>query len=81
MESILGNAAPRVRGFVDFGARAGLQYSYAAMGRGKIRTLKSLFDGESPVEQILEVLRTVTDEVFAPFFAAARYERLPLFAH
>jgi protein-tyrosine phosphatase/nicotinamidase-related amidase len=81
VESILGNAAPRVRGFVDFGERAGLRYSYAAMGRGRIRTLKSLFEDGTPTEAIIEVLRTVTDEVFAPFFAAARYERLPLFAH
>jgi protein-tyrosine phosphatase/nicotinamidase-related amidase len=81
VEAILGNAAPRVRGFVDFGERAGLRYSYAAMGRGRIRTLKSLFEDGTSTEAIIHVLRTVTDEVFAPFFAAARYERLPLFAH
>ena len=81
VESVLGNAAPRVRGFVDLGARAGLQYSYAAMGRGKIRTLKSLFEAGASVAQIVDVLTTVMDEILAPFFAAARYERLPLFGH
>jgi len=81
VESILGNSAPSVRGFVDFGARAGIRYSYAAMGRGRIRTLKSLFEHDTPIDQLREVIRTVFDEVFAPFFAAARYEQLPLFVH
>ncbi len=81
VESVLGNAAPRVRGFVDLGAWAGLQYSYAAMGRGEIRTLKSLFESGASVERIVDVLTTVMDEILAPFFAAARYERLPLFGH
>src|SRR5262249_7146933 len=33
VEEVLGNNAPRVRGFVDLGDRAGLKYSYAAMGK------------------------------------------------
>ncbi len=81
VEAVLGNAAPRVQGFVDVGDRAGIRYSFAAMGAGRVRTLKSMFEDGAPVETLLDVLRTVTDEIFAPFFAAARYERLPLFVH
>src|SRR5262249_34275650 len=44
IEEVLGNNAPRVRGFVDLGERAGIKYSYAAMGAGQVRTLKDLFD-------------------------------------
>ncbi|MFM2161419.1 MAG: hypothetical protein RLZZ383_931, partial [Pseudomonadota bacterium] len=81
VEAVLGNAAPRVQGFVDVGERAGIRYSFAAMGAGRVRTLKSMFENGAPVAAILDVLHTVTDEIFAPFFAAARYERLPLFVH
>ena len=37
IEDVLGNNAPRVRGFVDLANRAGLKYSYAAMGQGGVR--------------------------------------------
>jgi Ternary complex associated domain 9 len=42
IEEVLGNNAPSVRGFVDLGDRAGLKYSYAAMGQGRVRTLQAL---------------------------------------
>ena len=48
VEEVLGNNAPRVRGFVDFGDRAGLKYSYAAMGQGGVRTLQSMFAADIP---------------------------------
>ena len=47
VEDVLGNDAPRVRGFVDLADRAGLKYSYAAMGQGGVRTLQSLFAADS----------------------------------
>ncbi|MEN9800119.1 MAG: hypothetical protein RL653_3816 [Pseudomonadota bacterium] len=81
VQAVLGNSAPAVRGFVDAGSTAGIRYSYASMRQGRIRTLKSLFDAGAPTADIVRVLRHVFDEVFSPFFAAARYERLPLFEH
>ena len=48
VEEVLGNNAPRVRGFVDLADRAGLKYSYAAMGQGGVRTLQSMFAAERP---------------------------------
>src|SRR5207248_1466507 len=47
VEEILGNNAPSVRGFVDLGERAGIKYAFAAMGQGKVRTLKSLFEANA----------------------------------
>jgi protein-tyrosine phosphatase/nicotinamidase-related amidase len=81
IEEILGNNAPRVRGFVDLGARAGIKYSFAAMGAGTVRTLKEMFDEDVPVDVLEDVLRDALEEVLAPLYAAATYERLPLFEH
>ena len=81
VEDVLGNNAPRVRGFVDLGNRAGLKYSYAAMGQGGVRTLQSMFAADVPTRQLASLVRTAFDEVLGPLYAAARYERLPLFSH
>jgi protein-tyrosine phosphatase/nicotinamidase-related amidase len=78
VEEVLGNNAPRVRGFVDLGSRAGLKYSYAAMGRAGVRTLKELFEDDEPVEVLERVITMTFDEVLGPLYAAARYERLPI---
>lgn len=80
VEEILGNNAPSVRGFVDLGKKAGLKYSYAAMGQSGVRTLKSLFEQTSPIELIEIVIRMALEEVLGPLYAAARYERLPIFS-
>jgi hypothetical protein len=81
VEDVLGNNAPRVRGFVDLANRAGLKYSYAAMGQGGVRTLQSMFAADIPTTQLGSVVQTAFDEILGPLYAAARYERLPLFSH
>jgi protein tyrosine phosphatase (PTP) superfamily phosphohydrolase (DUF442 family) len=81
VEEILGNSAPSVRGFVDLGERAGIKYSYAAMGQGAVRTLKHLFDHDAPVEKLEEILRDVFEQILDRLYAAASYERCPVLAH
>jgi nicotinamidase-related amidase len=81
VEAVLGNNAPRVRGFVDLGDRAGLKYSYAAMGQGRVRTLQSMFAEEIPTGQLVGAIRAAFEEVLGPLYAAAQYERLPLFEY
>src|SRR5262249_31968444 len=81
VEDVLGNNAPRVRGFVDLANRAGLKYSYAAMGQGGVRTLQSMFAADLPTPRLASVVQTTFDEILGPLYAAARYERLPLFSH
>jgi nicotinamidase-related amidase len=81
VEEILGNSAPSVRGFVDLGERAGIKYSYAAMGQGQVRTLKALFESGAPQLKIDTILRSVFEEILGPLYAAARYEKLPILEH
>jgi protein-tyrosine phosphatase/nicotinamidase-related amidase len=81
VEAVLGNNAPRVRGFVDLGDRAGLKYAYAAMGQGRVRTLQAIFAAESATRRITSVVRGAFEEVLGPLYAAAHRERMPLFDH
>jgi protein-tyrosine phosphatase/nicotinamidase-related amidase/aminoglycoside phosphotransferase (APT) family kinase protein len=81
VEDVLGNNAPRVRGFVDLGERAGLKYAYAAMGHGQVRTLQAMFAAGVATRRIISVVRSAFEDVLGPLYAAARYERMPLFEH
>jgi nicotinamidase-related amidase/aminoglycoside phosphotransferase (APT) family kinase protein len=81
VEAVLGNNAPSVRGFVDLGDRAGLKYAYAAMGQGRVRTLQAMFSAETATRRIISVVRSAFEDVLGPLYAAARYERMPLFEH
>src|SRR5499427_4773087 len=81
VEAVLGNNAPRVRGFVDLGGRAGLKYAYAAMGHGQVRTLQAMFAAGVATRRIISVVRSAFEDVLGPLYAAARYERMPLFEH
>jgi protein-tyrosine phosphatase/nicotinamidase-related amidase/aminoglycoside phosphotransferase (APT) family kinase protein len=81
VEAVLGNNAPRVRGFADLGDRAGLKYAYAAMGQGQVRTLQAMFAAEAAPHRVISVVRSAFEDVLGPLYAAARYERMPLFEH
>ncbi|MFH1676660.1 MAG: isochorismatase, partial [bacterium] len=81
VEEILGNNAPRIMRYADFSERAGIKYSYAAMGRGKIHTFKSIYESGAEQKRIDEILNEVFRVIFEPFYAAATYERLPLLEH
>ncbi|WP_181197871.1 phosphatase domain-containing protein [Enhygromyxa salina] len=81
VEPILGNDAPRVLGYVDLGDRAGLKYAFAAMGQGGVRTFKSLYEADAPVERLVHALDDVFGDVLGRFERAALYEPLPLLAH
>ncbi len=78
VESILGNDAPSVLGFADFGERAGLKYAFAAMGAGKVQTFESLYTSGAPLERVESVLDDVFGDILGRFYSAAQYERLPL---
>lgn len=81
VEEVLGNSAPSVRGFVELGERAGIKYSYAAMGRGEVRTLKALFAHAETQQTIDDILHTTFLDILGNFYRAAQYEQLPLLSH
>ena len=81
VEAVLGNNAPSVRGFADLGDRAGLKYAYAAMGQGQVRTLQAMFAADTATRRLVSIVRSAFEDVLGPLYAAARYERIPLFEH
>ena len=82
VEAVLGNNAPRVTGLWSTSVTGlGLKYSYAAMGQGRVRTLRSMFAAGLPTGQLVAVVRAAFEEVLGPLYAAAQYERLPLFEY
>lgn len=81
VEAILGNHAPTLRGYADLGDRAALRFAFASMGSGKVKTFKSLVEGDAPLSQIGDVLDEVFERVLGRFQAAAQYERLPLLSY
>jgi protein-tyrosine phosphatase/nicotinamidase-related amidase len=80
VESVLGNHAPSVKGFVDLGGRAGIKYAFASMG-GRVQTLQSIYSAGAPQERIDALLHAVFGDVLGGLYAAAQYERLPLLDH
>lgn len=74
----LGNNVPSIRGYVDFGDRAAVRYAWAAMGHGRVRTFKHLWETGTPAEELCRILDQVFDEVLQPLYDAARYESFPL---
>ena len=79
---MLGNNAPRVRGFADLGDRAGLKYAYAAMGQGQVQTLQAMFAADAATRRIISVVRS-TEEVLGPLYGGplrthAAYRALPV---
>lgn len=81
VEGILGNDAPAVRGFVEAGERGGLKYAFAAMGSGRVRTFKQLYEDGTPLAELEALLESVFDGVLGRFAAAAQAEVLPLLRH
>ncbi|MFH2008982.1 MAG: isochorismatase family protein [bacterium] len=78
VESVLGNRAPSIKGFIDFGDRAGIKYSFASMGSGAIHTFQELYMSGLSAERTEAILREVFQDILEPFYSAALYERLPL---
>ncbi|MDE3086835.1 MAG: isochorismatase family protein, partial [Acidobacteriota bacterium] len=81
VEAVLGNNAPRIQGYVDLGDRAGVKYSYAAMGQGGVRTLQEMFRADLPTRRLVGLVREVFEQVLGPLYAAAQFERMPLLEH
>ncbi len=79
VESILGNDAPSVLGFADFGECAGIKYAYAAMGGADVKTFKQLYESGIPAERVQAILDETFGGILGRFYAVSHYERLPLY--
>ena len=81
IEQVLGNAAPRISDFADWGGRGAIKYRYAAMGGGAASTLQRLYIDGLPQAEINRILDTVFGEQLARLYSAPEREAVDLFDH
>jgi protein-tyrosine phosphatase/nicotinamidase-related amidase len=81
IESVLGNSAPQIADFADFGKRGALKYRYASMGGGFSTTFQKQYQNGRSLEELSTVLTTVFHEQLGRLYAAARRERCNLLTH
>lgn len=81
IESVLGNAAPQVADFADFGRLGALKYRYASMGGGFSATFQQRYVAGMTMADVERVLTTVFEDQLGRLYAPARRERCSLLSH
>lgn len=79
IEQVLGNSAPRITDFADWGGRGAIKYRYAAMGEGVASTFQRLYMDGLPQSEVERILDTVFGEQLARLYSAPERERADLF--
>ena len=75
---LLGNNAPHIADFADFGERGAIKYRYAAMGSGASATFQKRYMTGLPQEKVNKFLTTVFNEQLGRFYQAASREKYNL---
>lgn len=78
VESVLGNSAPRIADFADFGDRGAIKYRYASMGGGGSKTFQRLYMEGLSSKAVDRILYQVFGEQLARFYRSAELERCNL---
>ena len=78
IEKVLGNNAPRITEFADFGGRGALKYRYAAMGGGFANTFQKLYCSGLPRGKVEYYLSMVFRQQLGRFYKAATLEAVNL---
>lgn len=81
IEGVLGNNAPRITDFADFGERGALKYRYASMGGNFVNTFQGLYCSGLSDEDIEKYLKMVFDEQLGRFYRASTAEHVNLLHH
>ncbi|MFZ5630045.1 MAG: dual specificity protein phosphatase family protein [Spirochaetota bacterium] len=78
IQEVLGNSAPAVVDFAEFGERGGIKYRYAAMTDGKVKTFQKYFGESEDIELLKKFLHVVFRRQLGRFYEAAVQENLNL---
>ena len=78
IEAVLGNNAPRIVDFADFGDRGALKYRYTAMGGGFSTTFQKLYSSGLGPEKVEHYLRAVFQDQLGRLYRAGQKERINL---
>lgn len=78
VQEVLGNSAPAIVDFAEFGARGGIKYRYAAMTGGKVKTFQKYFAECDDLGLLTKFLSIVFTRQLGKFYEAAAQENLNL---
>ena len=78
IQEVLGNSAPAVVDFAEFGERGGIKYRYAAMTDGKVKTFQKIFVETDDIDLLKKYLHVVFHRQLGRFYEAAVQESLNL---
>ena len=81
IEQVLGNSAPRITDFADWGERGAIKYRYAAMGEGVASTFQRLYMEGLPQSEVERIIDTVFGEQLARLYSAPEREKADLFEY
>ena len=81
IQEVLGNAAPHIGEFADFGERGAIKYRYASMTGDRTTTFQKRYMGGAPLDQIRGILDAVFREQLGRLYKAATLERCDLLEH
>lgn len=80
IQSVLGNIAPHIADFADYGKKGAIKYRYASMGKGISTSFQKRYK-EMTIDEIHTVLDTVFVEQLGRFYSAGTPEKCNLFEH
>lgn len=81
VQEVMGNNAPAITDFADFGERGAIKYRYASMGGAGVATLQKQFEQGLAVDELRRVFDTVFVEQLGRFYRAAQLESDDLLTH
>jgi len=81
IESVLGNSAPRVADFSDFGGRGAIKYRYASMNGGTAATFQKYYGSGCATDKIGAILDTVFLEQLGRFYQAGQSQKCDLLTY
>lgn len=81
IQDVMGNNAPQISDFADFGDRGAIKYRYASMGGAFSTTFQREYQRGMPQEKVDRVLDTVFGEQLLRLYRAATLESGDLLEH
>jgi protein-tyrosine phosphatase len=81
IESVLGNSAPRVADFCDYGSRGAIKYRYASMTGAKAVTFQKYFGSGCSQDRIGAILNTVFSEQLGRLYHAGQSQKCDLLTY
>jgi protein-tyrosine phosphatase/nicotinamidase-related amidase len=81
IQDVLGNNAPHISDFADYGDRGAIKYRYASMGGSFSTTFQKMVENGEPQGLIDDVLRSVFGEQLQRLYKARTLEETDLLLH